>query len=298
MRTSSIADWSASDLVAAKSGQQVAVILPARNEQATVGEIVEAVIRAHGGGASPLVDEVIVVDSGSRDDTAAVGVAAGARVVTATAPGKGEAMWHGVGETSADLVVFIDADLERFDPGFVTGLLGPLLADPGVEFVKATYDRPVRGDRTVTGGRVTELMARPLLAAFWPELGAILQPLSGEYAARRTLLSRLPFRCGYGVDIGLLIDAYETVGLDGIEQVDLLERHHRHSDLAALGRMSAEVMHTAFDRLMAAGRLPADLDLVTSMAQPSRRDGSLGVVRHEIDTAERPALDECVPVRA
>jgi glucosyl-3-phosphoglycerate synthase len=298
MRTSSIADWPAASLAAAKAGQRVAVILPARNEQATVGEIVEAVLRAHGTGSTPLVDEVVVVDSGSTDDTAAVAVAASARVVTAARPGKGEAMWHGVDATSADLVVFVDADLEQFDPGFVTGLLGPMLCHPGVDFVKATYDRPVDGDRTVTGGRVTELMARPLLAAFWPELGAILQPLSGEYAARRTLLARLPFRCGYGVDIGLLVDAYETVGLDGIEQVDLYERHHRHSDLASLGRMSAEVMHTALDRLMAAGRLPADLALATSIAQPRRLDGALGVVRHEIDTSERPALDECVPVRA
>jgi glucosyl-3-phosphoglycerate synthase len=287
-RTSSIADWPAELLLACKGAQRVCVVLPARNEAATVGDIVAAIIARHGSGSRPLVDEVLVVDSGSHDATAAISAAAGARVVASALAGKGEAMWRGVAATDADLVAFIDADLESFDPGFVTGLLGPLLTDPTVEFVKATYDRPTAAGGSLGGGRVTELMARPLLAAFWPELAGVLQPLSGEYAARRCLLERLPFRCGYGVDIGLLIDTWSDVGLDAIAQVDLYRRHHRHSDLPALGRMAAEVLQTVLDRLAVAGRVPADLALTTEMAQPERLEGGLGVVRHEIDTRERP----------
>jgi glucosyl-3-phosphoglycerate synthase len=137
---------------------------------------------------------------------------------------------------------------------------------------------------------VTELMARPLLAAFWPELAGVLQPLSGEYAARRSLLERLPFRCGYGVDIGLLIDTCSEVGLEAIAQVDLYRRHHRHSDLPALGRMAAEVLQTVLDRLAMTGRLPADLAASTVLLQPERLEGGLGLARHDIDTRERPPL--------
>jgi glucosyl-3-phosphoglycerate synthase len=290
MRLSAIADWNAQSLVDAKRGQRVAVILPARDEARTVGEIVAAIIAQHATAARPLVDEVIVVDSCSSDATASVAAASGARVVASVLPGKGEAMWQGLAATDADLVVFIDADLERFDARFVTGLLGPLLGDPDVSFVKATYDRPERDAAGVGGGRVTELMARPLIAAFWPELSGVLQPLAGEYAARRTLLARLAFRRGYGVDLGLLVDAYREVGLDGLAQVDLIERHHRHSDLAALGRMAAEVMHAAMDRLSAQGRLPAGLDLSTTLLQPDRRERDVGLTAYEIDTSERPPL--------
>lgn len=179
----------------------------------------------------------------------------------------------------------------------MTGLLGPLLLDPGVEFTKATYRRPdpIHGPAEAGGGRVTELMARPLIAAFWPELSTVLQPLSGEYAARRSLLERLRFRCGYGVDIALLVDTWRTVGLGAIAQVDLHERHHRHSDLSALGRMAAEVLHTVFDRLAADGTFPRELAISTTLLQPLRLEGALGVMRHDIDTAERPPLQATMP---
>jgi glucosyl-3-phosphoglycerate synthase len=299
-RTSDIDDWSLDTVVSRKAEHRVAVILPARDEEKTVGDIVTAITSALSGGPSPLVDEVIVVDSGSTDSTAAVAVASGARVVglgdvlpdLPPRRGKGEAMWRGLAATDADLVVFVDADLESFDPRFVVALLGPLLRDPAVRFVKAAYDRPPMDPSLPSsgGGRVTELMARPLLAAFWPELGGVLQPLAGEYAARRSLFETLPFRCGYGVDLGLLLDAHRAVGLDGIAQVDLRRRWHRHSDLPALGRMAAEVLHTAVDRLIAAGRLPADLDPGTVLRQPDRIEGGVRSSRHEVDTAERPPL--------
>jgi len=299
-RTSSIDDWSVDGVRERKDGRRIAVILPALDEEDTVGEIVAGIRAELASAPGDLVDEVIVVDSGSADRTAAVAAANGARVLAAGdvlpvfAPrrGKGEAMWRGVAATDADLVVFVDADLQSFDPRFVVALLGPLLSDPAIQFVKAAYDRPPTDPAVPSngGGRVTELMARPLISAFWPELSGVLQPLAGEYAARRDLLYRLPFRCGFGVDLGLLLDAYRAVGLDGLAQVDLHRRWHRHSDLPSLGRMAAEVMHTALDRLIDQGRLPADLDPATVLWQPDRVEGGVRTSRHPIDTAERPPL--------
>jgi glucosyl-3-phosphoglycerate synthase len=299
-RTTDIDVWPLTRVLAAKGDTSVAVVLPARDEEATVGEIVAAIRADLGGGSTPLVDEVIVVDSASRDATAEVAAGNGARVVAlgdvmsdiAPRPGKGEAMWRGVAATTADVVVFVDADLQSFDATFVVALLGPLLADSDVQFVKAAYDRPAIDPSLPSngGGRVTELMARPWLSAFWPELSGVLQPLAGEYAARTSLLRRLPFRCGYGVDLGLLLDTYRVAGLDAIAQVDLRRRWHRHSDLPSLGRMAAEVMHTALDRLLAEGRLPDGLDVATLLWQPERLEGSVALRSHEVDTAERPPL--------
>lgn len=259
-RTSAARDWPMDRLLAAKaaSGTTVSVVLPALNEESTVGAIVEA-IRADLMGAAGLVDELIVLDSGSTDRTAAVAAAAGARVVHRDAvlprlparPGKGEALWRSLHATSGDLVAFVDADLREFSADVVRGLLGPLLCDAGVHLVKGMYDRPLRAGETVLpagGGRVTELVARPVLNLNWPELAGFVQPLAGEYAARRTLLERLPFPCGYGVEIAVLIDALGLVGLDGLAQVDLGVRHHRHQDDPALGRMAAEVWHAALAR--------------------------------------------------
>jgi glucosyl-3-phosphoglycerate synthase len=299
-RTSSIDDWSLDQLRAHKGSQRISVVLPALDEEATVGDIVATIRADLATGPGDLVDDIIVVDSGSHDSTADVAAANGARVVALSdvlpdfAPrrGKGEAMWRGVAATAADLVVFVDADLQSFDSRFVVALLGPLLSDGATQFVKAAYDRPPTDPAVPSngGGRVTELMARPLISAFWPELSGVLQPLAGEYAARRDLLCTLPFRCGFGVDLGLLLDAYAAVGLDGIAQVDLHRRWHRHSDLPSLGRMAAEVMHTALDRLIADGRLPGDLDPATMLWQPDRIEGGVRAARHVIDTAERPPL--------
>jgi glucosyl-3-phosphoglycerate synthase len=298
--TGSIDDWSAVQARALKGRQRVAVILPALDEEQTVGDIVSRIRTDLASAPGDLVDEVIVVDSGSRDATAAVARSSGARVIAlgdvlpqfAPRRGKGEAMWRGVAATNADLVVFVDADLQSFDSRFVVALLGPLLSNPATQFVKAAYDRPPTDPAVPSngGGRVTELMARPLISAFWPELSGVLQPLAGEYAARAELLRALPFRCGYGVDLGLLLDAYRAVGLGGLAQVDLHRRWHRHSDLPSLGRMAAEVMHTALDRLVADGRLPAGLEPATLLTQPDRVEGGVRTRHHRVDTAERPPL--------
>src|SRR4051794_23948774 len=197
---------------------------------------------------------------GSTDAPVEVAAAAGATVVRREdvlsdlppRPGKGEVLWRSLAATTGDVIVFVDSDLSDFSSSFVTGLLGPLLSDQTVQFVKATYDRPLQSGETVLpagGGRVTELVARPLLALHWPELTGFVQPLGGEYAARRGLLETLPFPCGYGVEFGLLVDTCAAVGLDAMAQVDLTRRKHRNSDLHKLGRMAIEILQVAEARL-------------------------------------------------
>ncbi|WP_328914049.1 MULTISPECIES: glucosyl-3-phosphoglycerate synthase [unclassified Streptomyces] len=251
-------------LLAAKraAGPQgtVSVVLPALDEEATVGEIVAAIRRDLMSPGVPLVDELVVIDSGSRDATAEVAARAGARVIRRddilprlpAAPGKGEVLWRSLLVTGGEIVCFVDADLREFDASFVSGIVGPLLTDPGVQLVKAMYDRPLETGGAVVpagGGRVTELVARPLLNLHWPRLAGFVQPLGGEYAARRSLLERLPFPVGYGVELAMLIDALGLVGLDALAQVDVGVRHHRHQDGQALGRMAAAIYRTAQSRL-------------------------------------------------
>ncbi|MEU1783961.1 glucosyl-3-phosphoglycerate synthase [Streptomyces abikoensis] len=296
--------WSAADrpldqLLAAKgdTGTTVSVVLPALNEEATVGEIVATIRReltADGGpGAVPLVDELVVLDSGSTDRTAEVAAAAGARVVhrdeilprLPALPGKGEVLWRSLLATTGDVVCFVDADLKDFSSDFVSGIVGPLLTDPGVQFVKAMYDRPL-GEVAGQGGRVTELVARPLLNLHWPQLAGFVQPLGGEYAARRSLLERLPFPVGYGVELGLLVDALHTVGLDALAQVDVGVRKHRHQDGRALGRMAATIYRTAQLRL-ARGHL-----VRPALTQFERTAEGFVPRTYAVDTEERPPMAE------
>jgi glucosyl-3-phosphoglycerate synthase len=264
-RTTRAADWSVPMLREHKSGRSVSVVLPALDEEPTVGLIVDGLVSlAHSTG---LVDEIVVMDSGSQDATAAVAAGAGARVfhrdeVLPTAgsrPGKGEVLWKALQVTSGDLVVYVDADLTSFGPHYVTGLLGPLLCQPDVALVKGFYDRPLLDIAATGGGRVTELMARPLLGALAPQLTGVVQPLAGEYAARRTLLERLPYVSGYGVEIGLLLDTVAWCGLDAVAQVDLGHRVHGHQDTDALGRMAATILHTVLSRALPGSDVGAEL---------------------------------------
>nr|WP_203634863.1 glucosyl-3-phosphoglycerate synthase [Streptomyces sp. SID10815] len=300
--------WSVTDrplrtVLAAKraSGSTVSVVLPALNEEATVGQIV-AVIREELMRRAPLVDEIVVVDSGSTDRTSEVAAAAGARVVHRDAilprvpavPGKGEVLWRSLLVTGGDVVCFVDADLREFSADFVTGIVGPLLTDPEVQLVKAMYDRPLTvadGSAAGTaaagqGGRVTELMARPLLNMHWPQLAGFVQPLGGEYAARRSLLERLPFPVGYGVELGMLVDALHLVGLDALAQVDVGVRLHRHQDGQALGRMAAAIYRTAQLRL-ARGHL-----IRPALTQFERGASGFEPRTHSVDTEERPPMAE------
>jgi len=258
LRTFHHAQYDAHALVEAKNGRTVSVCLPARNEAATVGAIVDT-IRSRLVDAVPLVDEILVVNDHSTDATSEVATAAGARVISAAGVlpelgnghGKGAALWRSLYESDGDLVVWCDADLLDFQPHFVVGLVGPLLTNPDVDFVKGFYERPAH-DPADRGGRVTELVARPSLALLFPHLASIVQPLGGEYAGRRELLEQLPFVEGYGVDIALLIDIAAEFGTDVIAQVDLGLRRHRNRPLDELSPQATAVLQTVLQR---AGRM-------------------------------------------
>ena len=287
--------WSADELVAAKNGRRVSVVLPALDEEATVGAIVTAILPLTLGPA-PLVDELVVVDSGSTDRTVEVAAAAGAKVVLRTdvlpelepVPGKGEVLWRSLAATTGDIICFLDSDLVDFDPGFVPALLGPLLTEPQAELVKGFYRRPLRLETKeidTGGGRVTELLVRPLLAALRPELAAVVQPLGGEYAATRRLLESVPFAAGYGVEIGLLLDTYAKLGLDGLAQVNLGVRKHRNRSLLQLGVMARQILAAALAR----SDVPDARGALTQFLQV---DGEWLPTSTSVDMSERPPMCE------
>ena len=260
-RTWHHADWPA-DRVAAERTCSVSVCLPARNEAATIGPIVEVLLPLIDQG---VIDQLVVADD-SIDGTADIARALGAEVHRQAdlrpefgpVNGKGDALWRALAVLRGDVVCFLDADSEEVGPHYVCGLVGPLVARPDLQFVKGFYRRPLRlgaARRPEGGGRVTELTARPLLNAFFPELAGFRQPLAGEFAARRSLLDRLPFSTGYAVDVALLIDAWSLVGLEGLAQVDLDVRQNRHQPLGDLVPMASAVAHAVLARLERDGRL-------------------------------------------
>jgi len=278
-------EYPPSRIAAARSELQlsVSVCLPARECAGTVGAIVEALLELKALGA---IDELVVVDAASADGTAEVAARAGAEVwqedelvgELGPALGKGDAMWRALWSLRGDLVCFLDADSEGFSPHFACGLLGPLLCEPGVSFVKGHYRRPIEYEGALHadgGGRVNHLTARPALAVFYPELAAVRQPLAGEVAARRSLLECIPFATGYGVEVAMLIDVWREVGLEGIAQVDLEEHRNRHQPLAALAPMALTVLATIARRLEGDGRLA-----------PAHTGG----VRADLAPVERPPL--------
>lgn len=269
-RTRNWQEWTLDQLLAAKGGTRVSLVVPARNEAATVGDVVTRV-RESLVDTVDLLDEVVVIDSDSTDDTFAVAADAGARVHRAaeirpdlgSVPGKGEAMWKAQFVTSGDVLVFMDADLLDWDTHFVPGLLGPLLTDDTVHLVKGLYERPGPGSgaeagvsdggdpgdpAAYEGGRVTELVARPLIALDFPELSALVQPLAGEWAIRRELFASLYVPTGYAVELAALIDTARLRGVDAIAQVDLGRRAHRHQALRDLGAMATQIMAAASAR--------------------------------------------------
>jgi glucosyl-3-phosphoglycerate synthase len=252
--------------LAAEREATVSVCLPARDEERTIGPILEQLVPLRELGA---IDQIVVVDR-STDATARIARKFGVEVYDqeALAPdlgpvlGKGDAMWRALHVLWGDVVCFLDADTERFGAHFACGLLGPLLCERGISFVKGFYRRPFRvGDVVLPdgGGRVTELTARPLLNLFYPDLAAVRQPLAGEIAARRELLERLPFVTGYGVDIALLLDAYRCAGLGALAQVDLDVRQNAHQPLRDLGPMASAVLQAVASRLEQEGRLRGPL---------------------------------------
>jgi glucosyl-3-phosphoglycerate synthase len=298
-RTSRWEDWPAARLAELKNdlGVSVSVVIPARDEERTVGRVAGAIARL--AADTGLIDELVVVDSDSTDATAKAAADAGATVHRAdqvapdlgTFPGKGEALWKSLLVTKGDLLVFIDADLTEWGPHFVTGLLGPLLADPRVRLVKGFYERLYRaGDGSVSadGGRVTELVARPLLSLWWPELAGVVQPLAGEWAGRRDLLESLPFPVGYGVELATLIDTAAAHGVDAIAQVDLGRRGHKHQSSHDLALMAAELLLVAERRRGPAPRPSAHRGQRVELRQFIRADGELRHRSRPVPVDERP----------
>jgi glucosyl-3-phosphoglycerate synthase len=249
------------DLVELKrqQGKTISLALPALNEEETVGKVIK-LMKNELMEKIPLLDEIVLIDSNSTDRTREIAEAEGIPVHVhqhllerlGSRPGKGEALWKSLLVTHGDIIAWIDTDIVNIHPRFVYGILGPMLVNPHVQFVKGFYRRPLKVGKKMQaggGGRVTELTARPLLNLFYPELSGVVQPLSGEYAGRREALEQAPFFSGYGVETGLLIDIYERYGLSAIAQVDLLERIHHNQPLEALSKMSFAIIQTVMRKL-------------------------------------------------
>lgn len=237
-------------LVKVKGTQVVSVIIAAKDEAATIADVVGCVRDAHvkSASGSGLVDEIVVVDDGSSDDTASIAQGAGAIVVrNETNLGKGGAMRRGLAESKGSLICFLDADVSNTSPLFVSGLIAPLLRDEKVALVKGVYQRPLNGTPS-GGGRVNELMARPILEVLFPALAGVRQPLAGETASRRNILETVGLAEGYGVEIALLIDIATRYGIDAVVQVDLGVRIHRNRDLQQLRAQAGEILRTALER--------------------------------------------------
>lgn len=278
----------------------VSVCLPTRNEADTIPSILP-VIRQTLMERHQLVDQLAIIDSRSTDDTAKVAAEYGAEVFyddeylvdQPPAYGKGEALWKSLVPLTGDLVVWVDSDIRNFTPHFIYGLLGPLLTDEEIGYVKGYYRRPLfLGDmkRETGGGRVTEICARPLLNMFYPELAGLIQPLSGEYAGRRSILESVPFFTGYGVELGLDIDIFNKYGLATIAQTDLRRRVHHNQSTEALGQMAFGVMQAVFKRLHDEGRLDLKEEPGIEYNSIYFRDGRYGLEAREVKVIERPAL--------
>jgi glucosyl-3-phosphoglycerate synthase len=264
------------DRVRAERIESISVCVPAREEAATIAGVVAPLIALREAG---VIDQVVVADADSADGTGAIAAALGAEVhsqagmLPENGPvlGKGDAMWRSLSVLTGDLVCYVDGDTQDFGEHFVCGLVGPLVCEPIVHFVKGFYRRPFQNGAAASptgGGRVTELTARPLLRSFYPELGALRQPLAGEVAVRRELAERMAFCTGYAVEMGLLLDLYADIGVEGMAQVDLGVRSHRHQPIADLGEMASSVLSAVTTRLQREGRLLASTAGTTLVERP------------------------------
>jgi nucleotide-binding universal stress UspA family protein len=278
----------------------ISLVLPTLNEEETIGPIVRRAMREMMGRV-PLLDEILVIDSASTDRTREIAEAEGARVVQhpdvlkryGSFRGKGEALWKSIYETSGDIVVWADTDVRNWHSRMVYGTIGPLLHEPRLQYVKGYYQRPIVENGVLKeggGGRVTELVARPLINLFFPELSGLIQPLAGEYAGRRALLESIPFFTGYAVEIGHLIDATERAGLESLGQVDLERRVHRNQELEGLSRMSFVILQAMMKRLEERRRSRLFAELGSTMKLPRSGRGRLSLEVIELADMERPPM--------
>ena len=282
------------------AGSTISVCIPTLNEAATIGHIVRT-IRSAFVDEAPLVDEILVIDSGSDDGTRTIAADAGAMVrlsagitpENGTHTGKGENLWKALHAAKGDIICYLDGDVANFHPGFVAGLIGPLLENPGTDYVKAYYERPlVNGDSSHAngGGRVSEILVRPFISMFYPELAGILQPLAGEYAARRSLLESLAFPIGYGVEIAHLIDLLRMGKLGCIAQTDLACRVHRNRDDGDLGDTAFAILRVMLRRLERDGRISINGPLTDLHQRWLIDENGVEAVTKHIPEPERPPL--------
>ncbi len=283
-------------------GLKISLCIPTFNEEATIGGEVR-VFCTELMGRHALLDEVVVIDSGSTDRTVEVAREAGAEVHAASdilpeaglKRGKGENLWKAIYQLKGDLIVYVDGDIVNIHPRFVYGLVGPLIEDPEICYVKGFYDRPLSlssETRLTGGGRVTEILVRPLFSAFFPELSALVQPLSGEYAVRRSVLEAIPFPIGYGVEMSHILDVYNRWGMEAFAQVDLERRVHRNQTTAALGRMSFGILQVFFNRLKQFGLARELPDIGTFYRAVENTGQTLKLHQYEIAEDERPPMIE------
>lgn len=290
------------DLVEEKQKQKLTISLciPTLNEEATIGKEI-ILFRSELMKRFPLIDELAVIDSGSTDNTVQVARSFGADVYLADSilsdlppkKGKGENLWKAIYQLKGDIIVYIDADIKNIHPRFAYGLIAPLVYRKEIKYVKAFYDRPLafsQGIRPSGGGRVTEILIRPLFSLFFPELSGLIQPLSGEYAVRREVLEQIPFPIGYGVETSHIIDVYQKWGLKAFAQTDLDQRVHRNQDTRSLGKMSFGILQTFFSRLIALGIIKGEMELSHVLRQFQAHDKVFETIELNIMEEERPPM--------
>ncbi len=281
---------------------KISLCLPTLNEEKTIGKVI-VILKSELMDRYPLLDEIAVIDSGSEDETMKVASSFGVDVYLASDHlqahgdhrGKGENLWKALYLLTGDIIVYVDSDITNIHPRFVYGLVGPLIEDPDIHYVKGFYDRPLafsQGVRPTGGGRVTEILTRPLFSLFYPALTPILQPLSGEYAGRREILEKIAFPVGYGVETSMLIDIHNEMGMEAFAQTDLDKRVHRNQETTALGRMSFGILRTLIKRLQRDKKIELVDELNTIMRQFSVVDSAYKTIEHEIFEYERPPMLE------
>ena len=283
-----------------RRGLTLSLCIPTLNEEKTIAKEI-VLFKSELMTRYPLLDEIAVIDSGSSDKTREVAAEFGAEVYLSSdilpdlgeKKGKGENLWKAIYQLKGNVIVYIDADIKNIRPHFVAGLVGPLMYRPEVMYVKAFYDRPLlspKGVRPSGGGRVTEILVRPLFSLFFPELTGLIQPLSGEYAVRREVLERIPFPIGYGVETSHLIDVYRAWGLRAFAQTDLDQRVHRNQSTRDLGKMSFAILHTFFSRLLSLGMIKELPPLDTMLRQFQCHDGVYEPLEWQVMEEERPPM--------
>lgn len=296
--------WDLKKMVEEKQRQNLTISLciPTLNEEKTIGKEI-VIFKSELMDRYPLLDEIAVIDSGSSDKTCEIAAAYGADVYNSAdilpeegfKRGKGENLWKAIYQLKGDVICYVDADIKNIHPRFAYGLVAPLIYNEQIKYVKAFYDRPLAFSNAIRpsgGGRVTEILVRPLFSLFFPELTAIIQPLSGEYAVRRKVLQQIQFPVGYGVETAHLIDVYQRYGLEAFAQTDLNQRVHRNQTTLALGKMSFGILQTFFNRLQALGMIDRLPDISHVHRQFQVAEGLYEQVEHQIEELERPPMIE------